>query len=378
MIRLFFLIRSLGRGGAERQLVELAKGLDKTCFAITIATYYDGVLRPELESIPGIQVIPLHKRRRWDLLAFFWRLWWALCRAKPHILHGYNMGMANELCLLFGRLVGTRVVWGLRASNRDFSHYDWLFSLGFRLGAWLSRFADLIITNSHAGKQYHLTHGYCKERMVVIPNGIDAERFHPDRKAGRRVRAEWGINDDECLIGLVGRFHPMKDHPNFLKAATCLTRQRDDVRFVCVGDGPESYKSVVIELAEQLGLAKRLIWAGERSDMPAVYNALDIATSASAYGEGFSNVVGEAMACGVPCVVTDVGDLAWIVGEAGRVVPPGDPEALASGWAEISALPKPELEALSQMARDRIVTEFTCERLIERTEAAFQTVVRSD
>lgn len=214
--------------------------------------------------------------------------------------------------------------------------------------------------------------------MAVIPNGIDAERFHPDRKAGRRVRAEWGVGDDEFLIGIVGRFHPMKDHPNFLKAAALLARKRDDVRFVCVGDGPESYKSQLDKLVERLGLAQKLIWAGARSDMLAVYNALDIATSSSAYGEGFSNVVGEAMACGVPCVVTDVGDSAWIVGEAGRVVPPGDPEALASAWAEILALPKPEIEALSQMARHSIVTEFTCERLIERTEAAFQTVVRSD
>jgi len=377
VIRLFFLIRSLGHGGAERQLVELVKGLDKNRFAITGATYYGGDLQPELERIPGVDVICLKKTGRWDLLPFFWRLWWVLWRTKPHVLHGYNMGAANELCLLFGRLVGARVVWGLRASNRDFSHYDWLYTLGFRVGAWLSRFADLIIINSQGGKEYHLAQGYSEGRMVVIPNGIDAARFKPDREAGNRVRAEWGIRDDEFLIGLVGRFHPMKDYPSFLNAAAYLVQQRNDVRFVCVGSGSESYEHQLQELADKLGLARRLIWAGERSDMPAVHNALDIGTSSSAYGEGFSNVVGEAMACGVPCVATDVGDSAWIVGETGQIVPAKDSVALAKGWQTLLKLSEGGRKALGQAARKRILSQFTLEHLIKSTEAVLRGLLKT-
>ena len=162
----------------------------------------------------------------------------------------------------------------------------------------------------------------------MIPNGIDTEKFRvlPDSRI--KLRREWRIRDGQLLIGLVARLDPMKGHPVFLRAAALLAKERDDVRFVCVGDGPDEME--LHQLSHELGLDSVLIWAGSRLDMPAVYNALDILVSSSSYGEGHSNVIVEAMACGVPCVVTNVGDSARIIGEAGGgvVVHPDDTDAL--------------------------------------------------
>src|SRR5262249_37999795 len=147
---------------------------------------------------------------------------------------------------------------------------------------------------------------------------------------GRRVRAAWGLVG-EPLIGLVGRVEATKDYPTFLKAAARLSAARPDVRFVCVGEGSAAHAAELRALAQSLHVEGSVIWAGIRHDMPAVYNALDVLTSASV-GESFSNVIAEAMACGVPCVVTHVGNSPSIVGETGLIVAPGDPDALAAQW----------------------------------------------
>jgi glycosyltransferase involved in cell wall biosynthesis len=422
MIRLLFLIRSLGVGGAERQLVELVKGLDKSRFDITVATFYSGgAFRDELAHLPGVRVLSLRKRGRWDVFPFIWRFRRVARRFRPHIMYS-TMGVSNEVSLLVGRAVGAKVVWNLRASNVDFSHYSRLSRWSFRLGAWLSSFPDLIIANSYAGKQHHIAHGYSGKRMIVINNGIETDTFRPDPQAGMGVRREWGIDEGELLVGLVGRLDPMKDHPTFLRAAALLARQSCSVRFVCVGTGPQQYEADLRSLSSDLGLDGKVLWAGGRSDMPAVYSALDLVCSSSSYGEGLPNAIAEAMSCGVPCVVTDVGDSArlvygvpsteyrvpsteWAVGSDDRpsfagsgpidhpsqaqdlssvvhrpssiqysqlrlVVPPEDPQALAAAWAGLLALPASERSGLGMRGRERILREYSVAQLARRTEDA--------
>lgn len=374
MVRVLFLIRSLHLGGAERQLTELVKEIDKTRFVITVVTFYDGgVLRSELANIAGVTVVSLHKGGRWDIIPFLWRLVCLVRAIKPQVIHGY-MGIANELGVLSGRMVDAKVVWGLRASNMDFSHYGWASSWAFRIGSRCSHFADLIIVNSYAGKQHHIAHNYAGDHMVVIPNGIDTQRFQPDCRGRQQIRNEWGINENERLIGLVGRLDPMKDHSTFLRAAALLVRERENVRFVCVGDGPATYKRELLSLTHDLGLGQRVIWAGGRSDMPSIYNALDIATSSS-YGEGFANVIGEAMSCGIPCVATDVGDSPTIVGNPEQIVSPKDPQALMSAWSQILDLPDSQRYALAQASRRRIVAEYSIQQLARKTEACLLSIL---
>jgi glycosyltransferase involved in cell wall biosynthesis len=252
----------------------------------------------------------------------------------------------------------------------DFRQYDWLAWFGSKLNCWLSIFPDAIIVNSHVGREYHLALGYPAEKTVTIPNGIDTERFRPNLMAGKGIRSEWGITEQEKLIGLVGRLDPMKDHPIFLKAAALLVNKRNDTRFVCVGGGHDEYRAKMQTLAKSLGLEGRLRWVGTREDMPAVYNALDIAVSCS-YGEGLSNVIGEAMACGVPCVVTNVGDSAWVVGDTGRVVPPKDPLALKDA---MDRLLDHNTHAPAQI-RLRILERLSAETLIVNTERMLLTLV---
>jgi glycosyltransferase involved in cell wall biosynthesis len=205
--------------------------------------------------------------------------------------------------------------------------------------------------------------------MVVISNSIDTERFQPDSEAGPKVRSEWGISPNTILIGLVGRLNPMKDHPTFLKAAALLSKEMEDVHFVCVGVGEEKYAKELYQLTDDLGISEKIIWAGGRSDMPAVFNAVNIACSSSSDGEGFPNVVGEAMACGVPCVVTDVGDSAWIVRDKGVVVPLKNPEALKTGINDL--IEKANLDNYNrQEIRQVIVEQFSVRQLVLKTKAA--------
>jgi glycosyltransferase involved in cell wall biosynthesis len=227
----------------------------------------------------------------------------------------------------------------------------------------------LIVVNSHAGKRHHATQGYDSKRMVVIPNGFDTRQFCPDEHARQSMRHEWGIAENDRLIGLVARLDPIKDYPTFLRAAAQLAQERQDVHFVSVGGGSTHYRRELQAFANDLGLGDRVIWAGERTDMYAAHNALDIATSSSS-SEGFSNTTGEAMACGVPCVVTDVGDSAILVGSTGLVVPPEEPAAMAAAWKRLLDMPAEERAALGRAARQRIIEEYSIEQLVDRTEAA--------
>ena len=171
----------------------------------------------------------------------------------------------------------------------------------------------------------------------------------------------------EAIIGVVGRLDPMKDHPTFLRAVEMLSRSREQVRYVCVGGGPSEYRAALKKMAGALAVGERVIWAGERLDMRGVYGVLDVACSSSAFGEGFPNVVGEAMASEVPCVVTDVRDSAAVVGDTGVVVPPGSAEGLASAWEVLLALGREGRSTLGEKARRRILENYPLDAMIQRT-----------
>lgn len=366
MTRIAFLIRSLDYGGAERHLLTLARFLDKERFSVTVLYFYPGgALEDELRA-SGVRLVALDKRGRWDLARFSWRLVKQLRAVSPHVLHSFLVEPNLLGVFLKPFLSRTRVIWGVRSSRVHFENYDWFARLNFRLQCFFSRFADLIIFNSDAGRSFHLAEGFPADKALVIYNGIDTERFKPEREAGRRLRAEFAVAADSLLIGHAARLDPMKDHPTFLRAAALVCRARDDVRFLCAGRGTDEYAGRLRDLARELGLADRIIWAGARSDMTAVYNALDLFVSSS-YSEGFPNVIGEAMACGVPCVVTDTGGSALIVGEVGITVAPHEPEALAA--AIISCLER-NLQEMGASGRARIQDNFSVERMIRETERA--------
>jgi len=363
-VELLFLTRSLNYGGSQRQLVELLKGLSSRKISSAVVTLYaGGPFQAELERA-GVPIYSLNKKTRWDVVRSVPRLLKLVRQVQPRVLHGY-LGTANILTILVkGFCPWVKVVWGVRSSNMELSRYGWLDQLLYWLEGRLSRFSDLIIVNSKSGLDYVMRSGFRQRKMVVVHNGINTKRFRPNDEAGRDFRLKHGIGRTETLIGLVGRLDPMKGHETFLRAASLLVTDGENVRFVCVGDGQKAYKEILRQLTESLGIAKSTIWLDEYAPIENLYNALDVLTSSSSYGEGFPNVIGEAMACGIPCVVTDVGDSKDIVGETGLVVPPNDVEALVTAWRRLMHAENSLKATKGKAARERIVQHFGLERLI--------------
>ncbi|HET8901950.1 MAG TPA: glycosyltransferase [Holophagaceae bacterium] len=332
-VRVLFLINSLAAGGAERQLSILARGLDPERFEVHVAVLYDpgyrnrGELWPDVASIPSISLHSLHKRRGiLSYLALLPRLLALVLKVRPHVLHGYMQG--NPPLLLVGRLLGTPVVWGIRRSSSDLSKLDRKDLRFLRLMVRLSRHTDLVIFNSGAGSRNYQAMGMRAPRMQVIPNGFDVVRFAPDPAKGAAQRKAWDVPESAPLIGIAGRLDPVKDHPTFLRTASLVIQAHPEAWFVCVGDGPPAYRESLQALAATLGIAGRVIWPGVCLDMPSAYNALSLLALTST-DEGFPNVLGEAMACGVPCVSTPAGDAALLMGETGLIRSFGDAASLA-------------------------------------------------
>lgn len=372
MTRVVVLVRSLNRGGTERQVLTLARSVDRNRFDLTVLTFYPGGdLAPLLEA-GDIPVISLQKEGRWDVIGFFWRLVKQVRGFKPDIVYSFLVEPNLLSPFLKPFSPGAKVVWGIRASNMQLQHYDWFARLNFRLQVCCSRFADLIIFNSDAARDYHLAQGFSMRNTVVIHPGVDTEVFKPDRSAGSPLRTEWGIDPDAILIGLVARLDPIKDHRTFIRAAGLVARLNQNARFVCVGGGPATYSAELRSLADENQLSDRLIWTGERDDMAAVYNAMDLVCSSS-LGESLPNAIAEAMACGIPCVVTDVGDSAFLVGDNGLVVPPNNPQALADGLSKCIDL----LRSGHRLdPRSRITGNFDSVTMTNRTETALNALIR--
>ena len=269
------------------------------------------------------------------------------------------------------RMPNAKLVWRMQRSDAIENKED---TLAHTLCRWVSGSVPLMVVNSTAGKSYYESDGFHCQRQVVIHNGVDTDRFRPDPKAGQMTRAGWGIDEHKKVIGFVGRIDPVKGHPLFLRAASALCSGKDDLHFVVVGDGPEGYKRELHQLARALSLDRHLTWTGERPDMPSVYNAFDALVSAS-HTEGLSNVIAEAMACGVPCVATNVGDSARVLGPSGVVVPPGSVEELVGGVKWVLDLSSKDRADLSASARQRIEDQFSDQWLLQQTEEALRSLI---
>jgi len=368
-MKILFLIRALNQGGAQRQLINLSKELHSRGYKITVCVYYSGgELESELIS-SSIPVISMNKNHRWDVFGFLFNLIRTIKKERPDIIHAY-LSTANVLSVLI-RLFSlkTRIIWGIRSSNMEMDRYDWLWSFSYYLERKLSIFTDLIIVNSVSGKQHSEKMGFPKEKMVVIQNGIDTSHYKPDFALRAEFRKEWNIKDNEQLVGLVARLDPKKDHATFIKAAAEISKIRDKVKFIFVGRGDEKYREKLDVLSRKNNLQNSIIWAGVRNDMNAVYNGLDILCLSSSFGEGFPNVIGEAMACGKPCVSTDVGDAKVIIGKTGVVVPPQSDQSLARGMITMlsNLTTVQEREDSAKLCRNRILENFDLHTLVYKT-----------
>ena len=361
-MKILFLSRQLNIGGAERQLVTLANELAARGHEIVIGSYYPGGALAQMLDPKRVRVISYEKKSRWDLFTLFFKTLKIVRDEQPTILHGW-MHTQNVVATA-ARIINPKLtmVWAVRASNLE-THLDWAEKVTIWLQARLSRFATRITVNSMAGLEYAVEGGLPREKMIFVPNGIDTNAFYPNEEERRRVRAEWNMGDDVKIVGNISRFDPIKNHKMFLKAAATVASERPDVRFVCVGHGKESYLQELKQLSRTLGLENKVHWIQAHSDVRAIYNAIDVFCSSS-LTEGFPNVIGEAMACGRHCVVTNVGDSALVVGDTGIVVPPDNAKALSAGLLDRLKAP----ETLNLRARQRILENFTVAHLGDKSE----------
>lgn len=304
-----------------------------------------------------------------------WRLQAHLKRAKPQLIQGW-MYHGNLAALVAGLLAPGHppVVWGIRSTVYDFRVDGWITAAVVRLGAVLSRRAKRIVYNSRIGASQHAELGYWSAQSLVIPNGFDTTVFSPSSQAGAAFRQRLGIRADAVLIGRVARYHPMKDYDTFLQSAAILSQDNPNTRFVLAGSGVDSTNASLVRQIGALGLENIVHAIGETRPINDMLSALDVACSSSAYGEGFPNVLGEAMSCGVPCVTTDVGDSAWIVGDCGLVVPPRDPQALAVALRTLIDAGTNGRKSMGANARARIVREFSLQNVTKQFEALYDEV----
>jgi glycosyltransferase involved in cell wall biosynthesis len=373
-MKILFYARALTIGGSERQLALTASGLAQRGHDISVAVLYQGGALEPMVRDQAVRLLPIGKRGRWDMLGPLSRLRRLFLSERPDVVYAFLPVQTTTAALVLPRRLSTRLVFGLRAGGMRLEHYDRLAALSYRLEASLSRRADLIIANAQSVREDAIGRGLPADRIAVIPNGIDTAAAAPDAPAGGALRRLWGLDDDAFVVGVVARLDPMKDHGNFLSAAALYARQDPDAHFVCVGDGSAHYRDSLTGLARSLGIAQRVVWAGEMRDVRAAYNAFDVAALSSAFGEGFPNAVGEALACGIPVAATDVGDTRHVIGDFGEVVPPGNPDALAAAWARLKQRLAEEGPALRAGARSRIVTQFGTDAMVRRTEAALAAV----
>jgi len=374
MIRVAYLIRSLNVGGAERQLVTLVKGLDKNQFQPVVICYYGGgELEKELLQA-GIPVISTQKRGRWDLVSFFGKLARILRDFHPQILHSYlatSNIMAGLSRIFFPSL---KVIYGVRYGFVDFTKYDWSAKMSFQAEVKMSFLSNRVIVNSFAGKEIAVSKGIPGNKLLVIPNGIDIERYRPAPETGQQFRSLWKIPTNRIVFGLAGRLDPMKNHSLFVQSAALCRRAGLEAVYLCIGDGPADYRQQVINETREAGIADAFIWAGNQTDIQPAYNAMDICCLTST-GEGFPNVIGEAMACEIPCIVTRVGDAPDIVAGTGLVVDRMDPEHFSAAMREMAGLDAVRRREMGNMARRRIEEEFSAQAMIKKTEIEYNRLI---
>ena len=370
-MRIVHIITSLETGGAEQALFELVRGMQGTRFETSVVGLgSDGAIAERIRAL-GVPVLVMGMApTRPDLFALGKLVGW-LQETTPALVQTW-MYHADLLGGYASRAAGVpRLVWGIHHADLSPRNNKWTTLLVARLCARLSRrWPDRIISPSRAALQAHTRLGYASQKFIHIPNGFDLARFQPDPQTRAAVRKALGLAQDVPLIGMAARFHPLKDHVTFIEAARLLSREMPRVHYLLCGKGVDWQNPALVTRIGDAGLTGQFHLLGLRSDVPNIFNALDIGTLTS-LSEAFPSVVGEMMASGLPCVVTDAGDAAEILGETGQVVPVGDAAAIADAWRDLFRKSLAERQALGAAARRRVLEEFSIRRMVSRYQALY-------
>ncbi len=355
-IKVLHIITHLDQGGAEAVLYRLIEATHQKFNHHVVSLHGEGVYGPMLRKI-GVEVDTLNMPRGKLKLTGLWRLRQIIRKYNPNLIHTklYHADLIGGLVALLSG--APPVIWTVNSSYLGVLKKTWKTRLVRQICAIFSNWLPTtIVADAKNTKRVNVALGYASKNFFVINNGVDLSIFHPDKVARQRLRQELQVQEDVVLLGFIARWDPLKDHSNLLQALSIV--KGNNRKFVCVLVGSEmtSQNAVLMELVHKNELDDHIILAGSRSDIPAIMNALDLHVLSS-NSESMPLAIIEAMACGTPCVVTDVGDAALVVGDTGWVVPPKEPKALAAGIeSAIAALEKKGEDELGQRCR-RVVEE---------------------
>jgi len=315
----------------------------------------------------GITVHCLDMPRGRMTLSGLWRLWRLLRNERPDVVQTW-MYHADFIGGIVARLARIPIVcWGIHHSNLEPGKSTRSTILVARMCAWLSHWIPhAIVSCSVQAASVHQALGYAREKFTIIPNGYNIVEFAPDSEARAQFRREMGA-ERTILLGMVARYDPQKDHANLINALRLIKHKNESFQCLLIGPEVDINNHELCRLIENQDVKGNVLLLGRRHDIPRVMNALDINILSSGFGEAFPNVLSEAMACGTPCVTTDVGDAAVIVGDTGWIVPPSNSELLANAILEaISKMQDAEKWAVRKsMCRDRVVLNFSLERMVD-------------
>ena len=369
--KILLLIRSLNIGGSERQVVSFAKTVSSHGIEVHVAVKTSGgPLEADLLDCEGVSLHHVGQNGVISRLTYLWRLRKLIKSNRFDAVYGF-MPVPN-LALLIARTLRNRplIAWGVRSSELDTNMYGARIKWAMELERILARYADRVITNSQVALVEYQAKGYPVSKLIHIPNAIDVQRFQPNTNARQQLEAEIEIQPNTRIIGLFARIHPMKDHQTFLYAAKSLIKKYPNVRFLCAGEdsaGYENYADQIRHKATSLELENHVIWLGPRNDPEKLMAACDITTLTSNNGEGFPNSVAESLACGTPCIVTNVGDGPKIVNDQDAVVERGDAEELSRKWLALLNLIDNRAGPEEDELRNSILQRYLPDRIYEET-----------
>jgi glycosyltransferase involved in cell wall biosynthesis len=374
--RVLHIVPDLRTGGAETMLVRLINSGNQSEFEHQILSLrskgdFDAILEQA-----SIQVDTLGIRGWLDGLLKLRSIRRIIRSFRPHIVHTwlYHANVIGGVAAIMWS--DANIVWGLHSGWLAISHTKRLTRIMRAIGAQLSGWVpDDIICCAHSVREFHAGLGYASDKLTIVPNGVELDRFHPDEFARRKLRSEWEVSPSQTLVGMVARFDPQKDFRTFLDAAAIVRGYQPNARFVLCGPGFEASNETLIQELKGRNLHQHVILLGFRSDIPRVMAALDIFVLSSLYGEALPLVVIEAMACGVPVVASDIGDIQRAIGRWGKAVQTRSPQQFAEAVLHYIRLSEEERRSVATNARDRVATMFPLSSAVDQHEALYRHVL---
>jgi glycosyltransferase involved in cell wall biosynthesis len=371
MIKVAHISTGLETGGAEVQLLRLLNAFDNNKFEVmVIGLDRDTYLGDRIREL-GIPVYALNIKKKPTAIMQAYRLMNAF---NPDIIHGtmYEGGVVGSL---LGRFLPNKppVIWTVHEGLDNYRQEPLRKQLQLRLWGLLSKMPECIMYVSYLNKEQHLNWGFNNTKAIVIPNGVDTQRFYPDAIARKTIRNSLGIPQQSSVIGITARFHPVKHHIGFINAAALLVKTHPDTHFIMVGTDIDANNKVLTDLIAKHSLQKKIHLLGHREDIPAIVNAYDIAALTS-LGEAFPLTLGEAMASTIPCVATNVGDNGYIIKQTGRVVPVKDTVAMANAWRQLLEMDDKAFKQLGRVALERVLHKFTLKQQVQQHETLYESI----